>query len=268
MSSNNFNFAAYMTLSALFALILGFGILISPSNGLAQNTIVVAGLSVKPVVHGMRMNAFPAALHVAANQDPGQAAPPVATPSQPKQVEMPEGDGKAIAMEYCQDCHRLTNLIRAHKTLDEWKDTVQTMMDRGARLPQENVDTLAKYLAANFAPGSTAPATGSSAPSTASPPANAAPPAPVQLQTVELPEGDGKAIATENCQFCHKLTNLMKAHKSLDEWKDTVQTMIDRGANVPADQINTLVTYLAKNFGPKVDSPVSATPAPSSPQAQ
>ncbi len=53
---------------------------------------------------------------------------------------------------------------------------------------------------------------------------------------VELPEGEGKAIATENCQACHKLTNLTKAHKNLDDWKDTVQTMIDRGANVPPDK--------------------------------
>jgi hypothetical protein len=56
--------------------------------------------------------------------------------------------------------------------------------------------------------------------------------------------------------------------RSLDEWRDTVQTMIDRGANVPADQIDTLVTYLAKNLGPKVNSPGGATqvPLPSHPQ--
>ncbi len=81
---------------------------------------------------------------------------------------------------------------------------------------------------------------------------------------VELPEGDGKAIATENCQACHKLTNLTKAHKSLDDWKDTVQTMIDRGANVPPDKVDTLVQYLAKNFGPKDPS----SPAPASTPAQ
>jgi mono/diheme cytochrome c family protein len=89
----------------------------------------------------------------------------------------------------------------------------------------------------------------------------AAPPAPAGQKPVELPEGDGKAIATEYCQDCHRLTNLTKAHKSLDDWKDTVQTMIDRGANVPADKVDTLVKYLAKNFGP-ADSPAPAsTPA-------
>lgn len=202
-------------------------------------------------------------LRSAPAQDAGQSPAP---PAAPKPVELPEGEGKPIATEYCQDCHRLTNLTKAHKSLDDWKDTIHTMIDRGARLPDDKIDTLAKYLAANFAPktdaapaGSTAPATGASAGSPdASAPATAAPAKIV----VELPEGEGKAIATEDCQACHKLTNLTKAHKSLDDWKDTVQLMIDRGANVPPEKVDTLVHYLAKNFGPK-DASAPAAPAPS-----
>ena len=86
-------------------------------------------------------------------------------------------------------------------------------------------------------------------------------PPPAKAVVVELPEGDGKAIATENCQACHKLTNLTKAHKDLDDWKDTVQLMIDRGANVPPDKVDILVQYLAKNFGPK-DASAPATSSP------
>jgi cytochrome c5 len=175
-------------------------------------------------------------------------------------VELPEGDGKPIATEFCQDCHRLTNLTKAHKNLDDWKDTIHTMIDRGARIPDEKVDTLANYLSVNFGPKDAA----APAPAAPSPAAAPAAPAPAKPAVVELPEGDGKAVATENCQACHKLTNLTKAHKSLDDWKDTVQTMIDRGANVPADKVDTLVQYLAKNFGPKDPS----APAPASTPAQ
>ena len=215
----------------------------------------------------------------ASTQSDSQAAPPTATPAAPaapKPVVLPEGDGKPIATEFCQDCHKLTNLTKAHKDLDDWKDTIHTMMDRGARIPDEKVDTLAQYLFTNFGPkpaaadagssaASSAPAQSSSAP--AQPAAGAADPAsasaaPAKPATVELPEGDGKAIATENCQACHKLTNLTKAHKSLDDWKDTVQTMIDRGANVPPDKVDTLVQYLAKNFGPKDDAAPAPAPAP------
>lgn len=204
------------------------------------------------------------ALRSAAIQDAGQATPPAA-PAAPKPVDLPEGDGKPIATEFCQDCHRLTNLTKAHKNLDDWKDTLQLMIDRGSRLPDDKIDTLAKYLAANFSPKTdAAPASGStSAPAAPAAPAPStdapAPAAPVTAKVVvELPEGDGKAIATENCQACHKLTNLTKAHKNLDDWKDTVQLMMDRGANVPTDKVDILVQYLAKNFGPKD----SSTPAP------
>ena len=207
------------------------------------------------------------AIHSAAAQDAGQATPPAAAPAAAKPVELPEGDGKPLATEYCQDCHRLTNLTKAHKNLDDWKDTLHTMIDRGARLPDDKIDPLAQYLAANFGVKADAPPASGSTPAPAAPAAPegspaaaaAATPAPAKPAVVELPEGDGKAIATENCQACHKLTNLTKAHKSLDDWKDTVQTMIDRGANVPADKVDTLVQYLAKNFGPKDTS----TPAPS-----
>jgi mono/diheme cytochrome c family protein len=172
-------------------------------------------------------------------------------------VELPEGDGKALATEFCQDCHRLTNLVKSHKSPDDWAETVQTMMDRGSRLPQENVDTLVSYLAKNFPPKSDTPAPDAQptpAPAAAGAAAgstNAAPGVPAQAKKVDLPEGDGKAIAVENCQACHTLTSLVKAHKSLDEWHEHVQLMIDRGANIPADQIDTLVHYLAKNFGPQ-----------------
>ena len=197
-----------------------------------------------------------------------------AAPAKKPAVVLPEGDGKAIAVEYCQDCHMLTNLTKAHKSLDDWKDTVQTMMDRGARLPQEQMDTLVQYLAKNFgdkyadsaakesqpaaAPAAAAPSAVAASPSAPAVAAQAQPVKPV----VELPEGDGKPIATEYCQDCHRLTNLTHAHKSLDDWQDTVQTMMDRGARIPQDQVDTLVKYLVKNFGPQTQAaPAGSAPA-------
>jgi cytochrome c5 len=240
------------------------GIFATPSKSQVRNAVAPGAAPLVTLVHGM--NALPAAaLRSAATQDAGQAGPPPAS-SAPKPVEMPEGDGKPIATEFCQDCHRLTNLTKAHKNLDDWKDTLHTMIDRGARLPDDKIDTLAQYLAANFGPKASEPAANGSAAPAAAPAASpnaAAPSAAAPAKTVvELPDGDGKAIATENCQACHKLTNLTKAHKNLDDWKDTVQLMIDRGANVPADKVDILVQYLAKNFGPKdAAAPASSAPA-------
>jgi mono/diheme cytochrome c family protein len=276
--------AIIVFLFVLVALIVGPEIVQSRAQGLAQQGTSSRAAFVNRLNHGMF--AIPAA-YVTKVQDAGQAAappdasstatPPPSAPPQPKKVELPEGEGKSLALDYCQDCHRLTNLSRSHKSPEDWKETVDTMVDRGARLPPENVDALVQYLSKNFGPKTDAPATGAAAPdpSAAASPAPAAPDAaqtaPASAKKVELPEGDGKAIATENCQACHKLTNLTKAHKSLDEWRDTVKTMMDRGADVPADQLETLVQYLAKNFGPKASdagavAPAGgATPASSSP---
>lgn len=247
MQRPKFYFLRYVTFVIFLALIGGICALVAPSNSQAQDGAAAGSI--------------------------GQAATPPAAFAQPKPaVVLPDGDGKEIATEFCQDCHKLTNLTKAHKSADDWRDTLQTMMDRGARLPAEKVDALIPYLVKNFGPKTDAPqdaapaaaTPAAAAPSTDAAPAAAAPPKAV----VVLPDGDAKAIATENCQACHKLTNLTKAHKSLDDWRDTVQLMIDRGANVPADKVDMLVQYLAKNFGPKDESsagaPSSGAPASTS----
>src|SRR5271169_3648432 len=259
----------YSAIPAGLICIIGLGILSTPPKGQTQNGTTLRAALPGVLVHDVRALTAVAPRPVA-TQDAAQTSPPPASPAAPKPVELPEGDGKPIATEFCQMCHKLTNLTKAHKDLDDWKDTIHTMIDRGASIPDEKVDVLAEYLAANFGPKAAARAADAppADPATPAPsPDAAAPSAPAPAKTiVELPDGDGKAIATENCQACHKLTNLTKAHKSLDDWKETVQTMIDRGANVPADQVDTLAQYLAKNFGPKdAAAPTSAAPASSTP---
>ncbi len=264
-------FSRYAAILAGLICIVGLGILATPSKSQAGNGTTARTALLGQLVHGV--NALPEAPRPAGNQDAGQAAaPPAAGTPAPKPVVLPEGDGKPIATEYCQMCHKLTNLTKAHKDLDDWKDTIHTMVDRGASIPDDKIDVLAQYLATNFGPKDAAAAANApaAAPATPAPsPDAAAPSAPAPAKAVvELPDGDGKAIATENCQACHKLTNLTRAHKDLDDWKETVQTMIDRGANVPPEQVDTLVQYLAKNFGPKDASAPAPAATPSSTPAQ
>jgi len=221
--------ARHAVLIVSLAFLAGVGILAAPSVGLAQNE---------------------------------SAAPAPPQPLQPK-VDLPEGAGKAIVLKNCQDCHTLKILPKTHKSAADWKDTVQTMIDNGADVPADKIDTLVQYLAKNFGPHSAPASADAQAPpaaATAAPSAVAMPPAPEPPKAVELPAGDGKDIATQNCQSCHALSSLTTAHMNLKDWKDTVMTMIDRGADIPTDKIDTLVQYLAKNFGPK--AAVASAPAP------
>jgi mono/diheme cytochrome c family protein len=206
-------------------------------------------------------------------QDASQTSdPPVTSPSQPNKPGLPDGDGKQLATDYCQDCHSLTNITSTRKLPDEWRETVMTMLDRGARLPPDKVDAMVQYLTKNFAPKQAVPATADATPAAASPASSTQPNKP------GLPDGDGKQLATDYCQDCHSLTNITSARKLPDEWRETVMTMLDRGARLPPDKVDALVQYLAKNFAPKQATPATAgatdaapatpavTPAPASSQ--
>jgi cytochrome c5 len=230
-------------LFALVSLTIGFEILVSPTGSRAQNATL-------------------------ANQDAGQASGQASPTTPPmKKVELPDGPGKEIAEKSCQSCHELTNLTHASKNLDDWRDTVSVMIDNGADVPMEKLDILVKYLAKNFGPKPDAQATdtpalgGPSAVSGGVPPATAS-----SLKPGGLPDGNGEQIAINHCQSCHTLSNLTDSHMSQDEWRDTIQLMMDRGANIDQDQVEPLVKYLAKNFGPK--APATASGAKSMSSAQ
>jgi mono/diheme cytochrome c family protein len=252
-------FSRCSALIAFLASIVCIGNLSEPATGQAQNKAAVepgVAISVRLPVPGAR------AFYSAAKQDQEQA-PPSASP-RPKPVEMPDGDGKAIAVANCQACHRLGNVTGAHKSLDDWRDTVTKMIDYGANVPPDKVETLVQYLARNFGPKTDVPAADAqTAPNASAPSAEVPPGAPAKPKaaTVEMPDGEGKAIAIADCQACHRLGNVTSAHKSLDDWRDTVNKMIDYGVTVPPDKVETLVQYLAKNFGPKPDTPDPAAPA-------
>jgi competence protein ComEA len=75
-----------------------------------------------------------------------------------------------------------------------------------------------------------------------------------------LPDGPGKEIAGRVCIDCHDSGNFRRARFTADEWSDSIADMVDRGAKASPAEIETLVAYLAKNFGK--GSPVQMNTAP------
>ena len=69
-----------------------------------------------------------------------------------------------------------------------------------------------------------------------------------------LPPGKGKAIVQRDCAGCHALKVVTSKRASKQQWSALVDQMVSRGADVPDEEIETVVEYLAKNF--------SATKAP------
>lgn len=65
---------------------------------------------------------------------------------------------------------------------------------------------------------------------------------------------DGTNILAESCSGCHsaRVRPLDNVHLTREQWKDTIDRMIDQGAEVPKGKIPVLLDYLAKTHGPIV----------------
>ena len=82
----------------------------------------------------------------------------------------------------------------------------------------------------------------------------AAPPAP--------PEGPGLTLINERCGFCHNTGQVFAARKPAPAWAATVQSMIDRGAELDPGEQKLVTDYLAAHFGTAA-TPSDAATAPS-----
>jgi competence ComEA-like helix-hairpin-helix protein len=85
-----------------------------------------------------------------------------------------------------------------------------------------------------------------------------APPAPS-----DLPPGNGKEIVERACVGCHVLKVVTSKRATHDQWSQTVDLMVSRGADVEDDEIDTLVAYLSKNFPPATKTSRASASHPS-----
>lgn len=65
-----------------------------------------------------------------------------------------------------------------------------------------------------------------------------------------LPPGDGRTLLAAACAQCHGLKTITSIRDGSAGWKNYVQEMILRGAQLTPVETDTLVQYLTKNFGP------------------
>ena len=59
---------------------------------------------------------------------------------------------------------------------------------------------------------------------------------------------DGQALLQERCTVCHNLDRVTSAHKTADQWKTTVERMVGKGAQLDAQEQQTLIDYLAQTY--------------------
>lgn len=81
-----------------------------------------------------------------------------------------------------------------------------------------------------------------------------------------LPDGPGKAEFIQFCTGCHSVNTATTPGQTKEEWRATVQRMVNRGADGTDEQLNEIVRYLSTNFGPETPDP-AATPQPTTPSS-
>jgi mono/diheme cytochrome c family protein len=60
----------------------------------------------------------------------------------------------------------------------------------------------------------------------------------------------GQALMQERCSVCHSLDRVTSAQKTADQWKTTVDRMINHGAQLTSSEKTTLIDYLAQTYHP------------------
>ena len=60
----------------------------------------------------------------------------------------------------------------------------------------------------------------------------------------------GQTLMQQRCSVCHGLNRVTSAQKTADQWKTTVDRMINNGAQLTPAEEQTLVAYLAQTYHP------------------
>ena len=63
---------------------------------------------------------------------------------------LPDGKGKDVVAKSCIQCHGAATFRKQRKELGEWGDTVDDMIDRGAKVPADKVEEVVAYLTKQF----------------------------------------------------------------------------------------------------------------------
>jgi competence ComEA-like helix-hairpin-helix protein len=77
----------------------------------------------------------------------------------------------------------------------------------------------------------------------------------------ELPDGAGRDAVENSCTDCHSVKRIKTQRFDEEGWNGIVREMIEKGAAINPNDLNVIVSYLAKNFGPDKNKKVNVNKA-------
>jgi len=142
---------------------------------------------------------------------------------------LPPGPGADIIAVTCTQCHGLVAITQLRMSGPAWRRQIYDMIERGAQVNPDQLDTMVTYLQTHFGPGIPFPG-----PS----------PAPV-----DLPPGNGADIVQSRCSLCHGVDRVVAVKRTPAQWTSILNRMVYYGAPITADQQKAVFDYLNKNYG-------------------
>jgi mono/diheme cytochrome c family protein len=121
-----------------------------------------------------------------------------------------------IMNDSCQSCHDLRRIQVQAMDAQGWTKTVNTMIEKGAKVAKDDVPVLVSYLVENHGP---------------------------------LPDGPGRSIVLNTCTQCHDLKRIRLGRRSPEEWEETLYSMLNEGAQLSDEDFATVHAYLSRYFG-------------------
>jgi cytochrome c5 len=146
--------------------------------------------------------------------------------------ELRQGEGKQLLEDRCAGCHSLKPVIGLRQSQDAWKKLVVKMVGYGASLDGKEIDAITAYLAKNFGPDAAAGA-----------------------KTDSPEDRIAKRYIEGICSSCHDAGLIRTTEATKQGWLDIVARMNGLDAGVSQRDVDLLVDYLARNYGPKKDQP-------------
>src|SRR5688500_18745199 len=61
---------------------------------------------------------------------------------------------------------------------------------------------------------------------------------------------EGQQLVEKRCQGCHTMRRVETSAKTAEGWRETIQVMIQDGAEVEESEIPVMVQYLTREHGP------------------
>ncbi len=95
------------------------------------------------------------------------------------------------------------------------------------------------------------------------------PPLPPEQVLAAFAPDKGREQTAASCGLCHAPAMITGKHFSADKWAETVDHMVDKGAKVSDADYDTIVDYLARNYGPEklaATSPAAGAASGSAPR--